>query len=92
MSCQHTNFDAACDITRVLDGRPDGDLTALAIDLRVTCADCGEPFGFRGVPCGVSVVGQPMRSGDALELRVWLLSPAKLALARQHGPAGLTAP
>ena len=90
MSCHHENFTADCDVRRVLDDREGGDLTAFALDVRVRCADCGEPFGFRGVPCGVSVVGQPMRSADALELRAWLLSPSERALT--DGPAGLCAP
>jgi hypothetical protein len=90
VSCHHENFAASCDVTRVLDGHEDGDLTAFALDLRVACADCGADFGFRGVPCGVSVNGQPMRSADALELRAWLLSPSELALVDE--PAGLRAP
>jgi hypothetical protein len=92
VSCRHENFAASCDVTRVLDGTEGGDLTAFAFDVRVTCADCGEAFGFRGVPCGVSVNGQPMRSADALELRAWLLSPSELALAERDGPPGIVAP
>lgn len=88
--CDHGEFRADVDVTRVLDDREDGDVTAYACDVRVSCAECGEPFGFRGVPCGVSVVGQPMRSADALELRAWLLSPSEMQLA--DGPAGLVAP
>lgn len=93
MSCSHEEFRADVDVTRVLNGVPEedgGELVAFAADIRVTCVRCGEPFGWRGVPCGVSVVGQPMRSADALELRAWLLSPAELALL--NGPAGLVAP
>lgn len=95
MSCVHENFEARCDVTRVLDGREEsegGELVAFALEVRIVCTGCGEPFGFRGVPCGVSVNGQPMRSMDALELRAWLVSPAELELAQRDGPAGMTAP
>lgn len=95
MSCAHENFEAGCDVTRVLDGREEsegGELVAFALEVEVACSDCGARFGFRGVPCGVSLNGSPARSADALTLRAWLVSPAELVLARMEGPAGVTAP
>lgn len=94
-SCVHEDFEAHCDVTRVLNGREEaegGELVAFALDVRVVCAGCGESFGFRGVPCGISANGVPTRSADALELRAWLLSPAELVLAAREGPTGLVAP
>lgn len=92
-TCVHPEFRASVDVTRILNDVPEdegGEAVHFAADVRVECAACGEPFGFRGVPCGVSIVGVPMRSADALELRAWLLSPAELALVEQ--PAGVMAP
>lgn len=89
--CLHEEFEAHVEVTRVQNGDQGTDeLIAFGCDIRVRCVECGEPFGFRGVPCGISVNGRPMRSADALELRAWLLSPAEIALL--DGPAGLVAP
>jgi len=92
-ACRHESFVVQADVTRVLNDREEiagGEVVMFACDLRVRCENCGEAFGWRGVPCGTSVAGQPMRSADALELRAWLLSPADLGLAGV--PAGLLAP
>lgn len=61
-----------------------------ACDLRVSYTDCGRPFGWGGVPCDISVNGEPMRGADALELRAWLVSPSEFDLI--DGPVGLLAP
>lgn len=93
-SCAHESFRADAQVGRILNGREEadgGELVAFSCEVRVECADCGQAFGWRGVPCGVSINGQPMRSADALELRAWLLSPSELALL-EGGLAGLFAP
>jgi len=93
VSCSHPEFRAEVEVTRVLNGqdeRAGGEVVAFAADVRVKCVACGEPFAWRGVPCGISVNGAPMRSADGLELRAWLVSPAEMALL--DAPAGLVAP
>jgi hypothetical protein len=87
VSCEHPVFEAQVDVTRVLH---DGELVSFAADVRVRCVACGEPFGWRGVECGASVNGPPMRSADGLQLRAWLLSPSEMKLL--NGPAGLVGP
>lgn len=87
-ACKHSDFAVEAEVQPCMDA---GDtIVAYACDLRIRCVECGEPFGWRGMPCGVSVNGAPMRSADALEMRAWLLSPSEIALT--SGPAGLRAP
>jgi hypothetical protein len=57
-------------------------------EISITCDGCGKPFGFRGLPCGMSVAGGAFVDPAATELRVVLYSPSELELA---GPLpGLT--
>lgn len=85
--CTHENFAAQVDVNRMMD---EGAITGFLAEIHVTCADCGEPFGWRGVRCGISVHGPPMRNADATELRAWLLSPAEMALV--SGAPGVECP
>lgn len=75
MACEHQNqhFDAN---TVFLE-----DAQRYLLELRMLCTDCGQPFGFRGLPCGVSIAGGAMVDPSAQELRVVLYSPSELALA-----------
>lgn len=86
-ACTHEDFVANVDVHRMHE---EGEVTGFLTEIHVRCADCGEAFGWRGVPCGISVRGAPMRSADATELRAWLLSPADMALA--DGPPGVACP
>lgn len=81
MSCQHEDFEARCEVSRVT---PDEgtEVVAFTLDVRVHCVACGEPFGFRGMAPGLSW-GEPTRSADAQEARLPLLTPSELAL---NGP------
>lgn len=66
-ACPHENFDAVVAVNRItpVDGAPP---TAFNADIRVRCADCGEPFRWIGVPAGMSPA-KPMVSIDETELR-----------------------
>lgn len=90
--CTHEQFEADVNVVRLLDGREGGEVCHFVAEVAVRCAGCGADFGFRGVECGASITGSPMRSVDALELRVPLLTPSELVLAARDGLAGLTAP
>lgn len=51
MKCEHKDFSAEVDVSRLEDtGR-------FMADVRIKCADCGLPFRFIGLPCGVDVNG-----------------------------------
>lgn len=66
-ACLHENFGAVVEVNRLsqVEGGP---IDAYAADIRVQCADCGEPFRWVGVPAGLSP-RQPMCSVDETELR-----------------------
>jgi hypothetical protein len=56
-------------------------------ELKITCTDCGLPFGFKGLPCGATVSDGAFVDPSGTVLRVGLRSPSEQALA---GPmAGL---
>lgn len=52
-ACEHNNFDAEVAVARVtsVDGGP---VTGYSADIRVRCADCGEPFRWTGLKAGMS--------------------------------------
>ncbi len=63
MKCQHENFDASVKVNRLQDvGR-------FAADITIKCADCGEPFRFLGLPCGIDLNGAAV-SADGTEARL----------------------
>lgn len=80
-SCEHRSFRATVEVSRLVE-EEDADAHAWAADVRVACEDCGAPFGFKGMEAGLSF-DAPMRSIDALEARLPLMSPMELDL---HGP------
>lgn len=76
---QHLDFEAHVDVCRVTDG-PEGPVTQFVADVTVCCKDCGEDFGFRGVPGGHSW-NEPRCQIDAKKIALPLMSPAELLLA-----------
>lgn len=65
--CDHKNFKAQCDVTRLTN--PEGDtITGYTTDISIMCSDCFKPFQFIGVPMGSSPI-QPMCNFDGTELR-----------------------
>lgn len=67
--CEHPNFNVDADVIRLTDGDESGPVTAFVTELRVRCADCGEPFRFIGFPMGASPRA-PMVSVDHQEARL----------------------
>ncbi len=66
--CDHKNFKAQVDVTRLTDIDDPEKITGYTTDITVMCADCFKPFRWVGVPGGYSP-NQPMVSADGLELR-----------------------
>jgi hypothetical protein len=67
-ACEHLDFAAEVDVNRIGTGdTADGMPRAYMADVRVRCADCGEPFRWVGVRAGLSF-GKPMVSVDETEL------------------------
>lgn len=66
--CDHTNFKANCDVTRLTEGEG-GPVTGYRADLKIECEKCGLPFVFPGVPFGYTPA-HPTVSVDQVELRL----------------------
>lgn len=68
--CEHQDFRANVTVNRIEDS---GLFNA---DIRVDCANCGEPFKFVGLPMGVNLHGATV-SPDLVEARMAIapLSP-----------------
>ena len=60
--CSHHNFDASVHVNRLEN------IMAFSADIKITCKDCGTPFTFIGVPCGLNM-RHPMASPGGIELR-----------------------
>jgi hypothetical protein len=61
--CPHDNFAAQADVERIEDaGR-------FMVALTIQCTDCGIPFSFKGLPCGMSLNGATV-SPDGTEARL----------------------
>lgn len=66
--CPHLNFDAQVTVGRIGEAETaDGLPRAYMAEVRVSCADCGEPFRWRGVKAGLSF-GRPTCSVDEATL------------------------
>jgi hypothetical protein len=65
--CPHEGFDAVVEVNR-LTSEPDGPVTAYSADIRIGCAQCGEPFRWTGVQAGL-MPDRPMVSVDETQLR-----------------------
>lgn len=65
--CPHLNFRADVGVGR-REATEGGPVEGFMAEIRIGCADCGEPFRFIGVPAGL-LAGQPCVSVDEMELR-----------------------
>ena len=72
--CEHRDFKAHVSVGRLTktDGGP---VTGYTADVKITCAECGLPFRFLGIPAG-SHYAEPRVSIDGTELRA-PLEPAE---------------
>jgi hypothetical protein len=80
-ACEHEQFEAHVDVDR-LSQHEGGEVSSYLATVTIRCVGCGEPFGFRGPPTGLSWA-EPRCSPDARELRLPLMDPAELEL---NGP------
>lgn len=53
-ACEHRNFAVHADVNRLTRTDDDPAVIAYMADLRVNCADCGEPFRWTGLQAGLS--------------------------------------
>lgn len=78
--CEHHDFAATVEVSRLHERDGDDSPNAFTAQVRVECADCGAPFGFKGPPGGFSFA-EPRCSIDALMIELPLMSPTELELA-----------
>lgn len=64
--CPHENFVAVVKVNRLT--ADNGPVEGYTADIRVNCADCGEPFRWIGPRAGLSA-NRPTMSVDETELR-----------------------
>lgn len=62
------NFECRASVTRLTAEDDTEKITGYTTDIKVSCAECGLPFEWIGVPGGYSPA-QPMVNFDATELR-----------------------
>lgn len=68
MTCEHNNWQARVAVSNLTDEQG-STIGRRAVDLRVSCADCGANLQFVGMPAGCSVLW-PTISVDGLEARL----------------------
>lgn len=80
--CDHNNFESFVAVNRLEDsGR-------FQMDIRVRCRDCGMPFRFLGVPCGLDLNSARV-SFDGTELRAAIGTDTTISKIKDTGgPTG----
>lgn len=68
MTCEHHDFNAQCQITRLED------TGQFMLEVRVHCTQCKVPFQFAGLPAGLNLRGAAV-SVDGQEARL-AIAPA----------------
>ena len=75
MACSHQSFKVVANVGRIL--RDEKEPPAYySCDIRLWCADCGEPFEWHGLPHGFSPY-RPTVSIDGQKLRVPAMPPGQ---------------
>lgn len=68
--CDHPNFSAQVDVNR-LSQKDGGPITSYVSEIRVECAECGQPFKFICPDVGM-MTDRPCISPNGQELRVYV--------------------
>lgn len=78
LMCQHKNFYANCDVNRIID------TGKFSVDIKIHCEDCGLPFSFMGLPCGLDCDGAAV-SPDGTEGR-FAIRPGRSGILENYLP------
>lgn len=81
--CSHDNFFACANVTHMKDT---GQYQA---DFKVSCHDCGKPFRFIGLPCGMDLNGAAV-SIDGTEGRFAIAPKGEVQSVLEGAPQGFT--
>lgn len=66
--CPHQHFASVVAVNRIQASDDDPTIVGFSADITVRCHDCGEPFRWTGLQCGVSPA-KPMCSVDETTMR-----------------------
>lgn len=83
MTCAHEDFHTSVAINRLNDTRQ------FQADVRVTCAQCGSPFRFIGLPAGLDLNGAST-SPDGEEARLAIAPRGEVRTVLDGAPQGFT--
>jgi len=67
LPCPHLNHEAWVDVQRLTASDDDPTVIGYTTDIKINCAECGEPFRWKGVQAGTSQTS-PMCSLDEFTL------------------------
>jgi hypothetical protein len=87
MACEHENFDCMVTVNR-LQEKEDGPVKSFCADITIKCMDCGVPFRFIGLPCGLDLNGASV-SVDGTEARM-AIAPKNQVMTPIDGVTGFT--
>ena len=87
--CLHERFAASVDVGRITSQEGEEPPVRFTADVRIRCAQCGQPFRFIGLPHGLDLNGAAV-SADGQEARLCIL-PAGEVLTMLEGVTGFTA-
>lgn len=80
MTCEHLNFSASVSVGRVTASESDETVVRHTVEITVSCAACGHPMEFQGLPVGIDTHG-PTMSPDGLEARLVAMPKGEEMLA-----------
>jgi hypothetical protein len=81
--CPHESFDAKVDVYHLTDtGR-------FSADVRIKCRQCGTPFRFIGLPCGLDLNGAAVNP-DATEARLAIAPKGEVIPMVDGAPMGFS--
>ena len=86
MNCEHFRFLVSANVARLTE-KEGGPAVRFAMELKAECADCGQPFEFRGLPIGLNITDGAYVSPDGLELRTAIF-PHGQPMPYVGGPTG----
>jgi len=86
--CPHENFEAVVDVNRITETEG-GPAVRFNADVRITCAGCGTPFRFIGLPAGLDL-NSPTVSVDATEGRFPIAPKGEVVSELEGTPIGFS--
>jgi hypothetical protein len=87
MGCEHMNFRAMVKVGRLTASETDDTVVWYDAEITIECIECGKPFEFVGLPCGMSPF-EPLCSVDGTEARMPIKPQGEDMPVKAEGLAG----